>query len=704
MKLRNDIEPIMQLLNNQFTGPYLFLDNGSVINKNDIEHFLVVHAVDTSSWDLEVSKYIPVSTKRSYKKKEIKTEEEQYAELEAAQEQKEEEVSRDEQSVKLDNDSVLRLIAKSRKINCPSTTILDDSNWFICPIYKDMDGLYPLSYTKLSDDKGYRINIINVPLFKMDPNILNDENFKDWELNSMFIFNQLFSQNSQNKLGLSTQTVFVHKKIDKLTYLIKKAMDRLKITQKSRIKLGNILVDEVLTYVGQETYKQNKENIASAIKRKKGKDDKATKYDTKEVKIIDLIVAAYKRINSIAEKNEKPVPIRRESTFKNMLDKVVELEEIEHKQEAVEYIEYYKAKPDTETIPTIEEALVATKTLRASDYISSYITYINTSIYLSTLQTEKDAENMVKRLVEQHYLWPYFEGIKGCAHLSAGAMIADLDFRSTVHPSAIIKYLGLDNVVDVPERKPGEQMSRDDAIRIMRYLFEDYKGIQFRIQNNVKLGIPKFDINDEYIWEHFYNTDAIKTREQFELVMNIYQWPLLGNANIDIIFKHFPEFQNLVAYIWNNMNIIDIVNPDGTCKSTIKHRARNKKYDKVLTTYLSKNGKIEVKWSLGYNAELKSKILQVMFDSMIKHQNPYYVKEIYEPYRARLARRFEMQGVQVQDSVLFNMARRYTIQRFLEDLWIYCRRTNGWPTNGGTYYEAKLQGIHRHGLNPVVYK
>lgn len=703
MKLRNDIETIIHLLNNQFTGPYLFLDNGAVINKNDIEHFLVVHAVNTESWDREVASYNPPKTKRQYKKKEEKTEEERYAEFEASQSQLEEEVSRDEQSVTLSDDDILHLIAKTRKINCPSTTVLGDSNWFICPVYKGMDGLYPLSSTKLSDNKGYRVNIINVPLFKMDPNTLNDDNFKDWELNSMFLFNQLFTQNSENRLGLSAQTVFVHKRIDKLTYLIKKAMDRLKITQKTRIKLGNILVDEVLTYVGQETYKQNKENIAAAIKRKKGKEDKASKYDTKEVKIIDLIVAAYKRINIVAEKNDKHVPIRRETTFNNMLAKVIELEEQEHMIEANEYRKYYKEKYNTDI--SLDEALIATKTLKASDYISSYITYINTSIYLSIEQTEKDAENMVKRLVEQHYLWKYFEGIKGCAHISAGAIIADIDFRSTVHPSAIIRYLGLDNVIEAPKRNPGEKMPKDDAVRIMRYLFEDYKNIVYRMDNYRTFGIPPFvDEDDTYVWEHFYNSDVIISIKTFKLIKQIYQWPLLGEKSIEDIFETFPDFKNLVTYIWNNMNIIDIVNPDGTVKPTIKHRARSIKYDKVLATYLDKNGKIKVKLSLGYNAELKSKILQVMFDCMLKHGNPYYIEQIYKPYRARLQRRFEMQGQVPPDGVLFSMARRHTIQRFLEDLWMYCRRENGWPTNGGTYYEAKLQGIHRHGLNPAVYK
>lgn len=702
MKLKDHIEAILHLLNNPSVGPYIFLENGSVINKNDIEHFIVVHAMDTTAWDKEMARAsVPTTAtkKRGRKKIEEKTDEEKYAELAADDDQREEEISADEQSVFMNNDSILHLIAKSRKINCPSTTVLGDDNWFICPVYKHMDGLYPISFNKLPGTKGYRLNIISVPIFRIDPDTFNDENFKDWELNSMFIFNKLFSNNANNTLGLSTQTVFVHKKIERLNYLIKRAMDRLKITQKTRIKLGNILIDEVLVYVGQEAYTSNKENIARAIKKKKGSKEEISKYDLKDVKIIDMIVDAYKRINKMAEDEGKEVPIRRESTFNNILAKVVAEEEKEHQQAAIEYM-----NSEDEDI-TMEEALELTKTLRASDYISSFITYTNTNIYMSTYKSELDANSMVERLVKQHWLWKYFEGIKGVAHISAGAIISDIDFRSTVHPSAVLRYLGLDNVIDVPQRKPDEKITTDEAVRIMRYLYEDYKSINKRIESADTLGIPEFDEDDDYTWEHFYKTDAIQDVEEFNLIKKIYNDANLSGMNINDIMKKYPKFKELVDRIWNTVTIIDIMQPDGTLMPMIKKRAR-KKQDKVIATYLSKDGKIKVKYSLGYNAELKSKLLQVMFDSMIKAKNPYYILQVYASYRARLEERFRREGKDIEQckQTIFYMSRRFTIQRFLEDLWIYYRQAMGWSLNGGTYYQAKIQGIHRHGLNPAAYK
>lgn len=704
MKLREDVEAILQILNNSTMSPYLFQDNGSVINKNDIEHFVVVHARDISSWEKEVNKISNPPKKTRGRKKKVVEENEvsKYAEMESNEIEEEENLSKNEENVNLSDDDVYHLIAKQRKINIASTTILADNNWFICPVFKGMDGLYPLSFKRDNERKSYRINIIGVPIFELDPNTFNDENFKDWELNSMFMLNGLFEQNSANKLGLTAQTIFVHKKTSQLNYLIKKAMDRLKVTQRARIKLGNILIDEVLTYVGQDAYIANKENIARAIKRQTGEDDdkEITKYDLNDVKIIDKIVESYKKINEVAEKMEKTVPINREATFNNVLKVVVELEEQEHKEQALQY--------QQEEDVTYEEAYEATKTLRSSDYISSIITYTNTTTYMNMVAAENSSNSTLEKLVKQHELWSYFEGIKGVAHVSAGAIIADIDFRCTVHPSSVIRYLGLDNVSATPNRNPDEVMTDVEAVRIIRYLVNDYNNIINRSKNYTSLGIPKFDKNDIYVWEHFYKTDVIKTIADFDLIEKVYMYILSnGDINVNKTFNKFPTLKTWVTNIWNTLVIIDLMDADGNTIPTVKKRARQK-YDTIITTYLDKYGKIKTKKSLGYNAELKAKLLQVMFDCMIKHKSPYYIQQVYAPYRKRLEQRFIMQGEDPQSKgfkdKIFKMARRFTIQRFLEDLWKYVRNYYNWPLNGGTYYEAKLGGSHRHGLNPAMHK
>ena len=704
MKLREDVEAIIQILNNSAMSPFLFQDNGSVISKNDIEHFIVVHARNTDLYDEECRKLN--STKKPIKRRKKQVEEdeiEKYAEMEEKSIEEEENVGKDEQNVNLTDDEVYHLIAKQRKINIASTTILSDNNWFICPVFKGMDGLYPLSFKRDNDRKSYRVIVTSIPIFRINPNTFNDDNLKDWELNSMFMFNSLFEQNSANILGLTAQTIFVHKKSSQLNYLIKKAMDRLKVTQRARIKLGNILIDEVLTYVGQEAYIVNKENIAKAIKRSTDKSDKGkevTKYDVDDVKIIDQIEESFKKINNVAKEMGKTVPINRESTFNNILNILTQQEEEQHKLQAAKYQE--------EENVSFEEAYEATKTLRSKDYIPSIITYTNTLTYMNMVKAEDASNTTLEKLVKQHELWPYFEGIKGVAHVSAGAILADIDFRSTVHPSSVIRYLGLDNITATPNREENEEMSEMDAARIIRYLVNDCNNICHRNNQYQTLGIPKLDKNDIYTWEHFYKTDVIKTLDMFELIKKVYVYITLHNdLDVNKLFAEYPKLKDIVTNIWNTVEIIDMVTAEGKTVPTIKKRSRQK-YDTIVTTYLDKNGKIKTKKSLGYNSELKAKLLQVMFDCMIKHSSPYYIKEVYRPYRHRLEQRFKMQGLDPESKgckdKIFKMARRFTIQRFVEDLWKYVRNYYNWPLNGGTYYEAKLAGSHRHGLNPAVNK
>ena len=140
---------------------------------------------------------------------------------------------------------------------------------------------------------------------------------------------------------------------------------------------------------------------------------------------------------------------------------------------------------------------------------------------------------------------------------------------------------------------------------------------------------------------------------------------------------------------------------------TVKKRARSKK-DAILTTYITSDGKVKVKRSLGYNAKLKSRLV-LMFECMLKSKNEFYIgsKEdhtgIYWGYRHRLSELFRMQGLDPEEkkNIIHLRARRRTIQLFVEQLWIWARKFLGYPTNGGTYYEAKLHGKHLQGLDPA---
>lgn len=502
--------------------------------------------------------------------------------------------------------------------------------------------------------------------------------------------------------------IFIHKKDDLETKTIRNAVNRLETTQRTRIKLGNILVDEVLTFVGQGAYTFNKENIAQAKKDEKGNTEEVTEYDTADVKTIDLIVDAYKKINATAtELGVKTVPLRRESEYNKTMKVLIEKEKEEHQQRAEEKLEqwnndstlYTKWKTKREKIsnktfseePSIESALIATKTLLPSDYISSYITYLNTQGYMAAVKNEKDANLVVNKLVHTSWLWPYIEGIKGCGEITAAYILADIDFRSTIHPSSVLRYLGLDNVTVVPERKPGDTMSKDELARIFRFLIHNYKSI---VERSKEKDMP--ELNQANFYK--YATDMVDKWEEFECIRKVYQSPAFMEMSIEEMVAHSKDFKQLVDKVWNRIEVIEYEGKDGKYIPTIKKRARSKK-DTVITTYLTSEGKIATKKSLGYNAKLKSRIIEIMFDSMTKAGNPYYYKEIYLNYKKRLEEKYKLQGMEVDKMRIHRQARRVAVQIFIEDLWMWVREHHQWPTNNGTYYEAKLKA--KHGQNKV---
>ena len=164
-------------------------------------------------------------------------------------------------------------------------------------------------------------------------------------------------------------------------------------------------------------------------------------------------------------------------------------------------------------------------------------------------------------------------------------------------------------------------------------------------------------------------------------------------VSIEEIVSSSKDFKQLVDKVWNRIEVIEYEGKDGKYIPTIKKRARSKR-DTVITTYLTSDGKIATKKSLGYNAKLKSRIIEIMFGSMMKARNPYYYGEIYLNYKKRLEAKYKLQGIEIDQMRIHRQARRVAVQIFIEDLWMWAREYHQWPTNNGTYYEAKLNAKH----------
>ena len=707
MKLKDNCELVMQLLNSQFTSSYLeFEEDGSTIDKMDIEHFVLIHTTNPIKWEKEHYSIKKKTSTRSRKNSQMSEDE-----LIAMEEAQEEELGKGEEKVSISRSDELHLIRKLRKINCGSMSILGDNGWFICPVYTGMTTLNPVISTKLPNKKGYKLIILSTPLMVFPKDTFTKENLNSWELNSILKINYMAP------VGMMAMSVFIHKREDIKTKTIRNAVNRLETTQRTRIKLGNILIDEVLTKVGQEAYVENKEQHAQAAKDSIGDSTEVTEYDTKDVKIIKLIEDAYVRINkTAADMGVKEIPIRRKPTFLKVLSEVSRIEKEEADKVTRERLDEWMDKPDlfkkwrtkykkmtgldVADEPNWYWASIATKKLASSDYIPLYLTYLNAKGYMEMKKIEEDAKRVVSELVHDTWLWPYIEGIKGCAEITAAYIRSDIDFRSTVHPSSVLRYIGLDTVADKPQRKDGQMMTDEDLAKIVRFLFHNYESIKKRELEDTALPAIREDT--------FYKfaTDMVSTWREFNAVSYVINSASLARLTLREVYEIplFDDFSNLVDKVWNSIDIVEYVNPEGRLIPTIKKHARSKK-DAIITTYLTADGKIGTKRSLGYNSRLKARLVEIMFGSMMKNGNPYYYGEIYLNYKKRLEQKYRKQGIDLEAAKMgmriHRQARRLAVQVFIEDLWMYARQVFGYPLNGGTYYEAKLKRTHGHGAADI---
>ena len=720
MLLKNHVEAACLIINNAAQGPFVIDElTGELMNKVNIEHFVILHSMNPDELNKDICS--PPKKKRKKKSNEefdaldakgkkeyIEKEADQRLAEQAAYEEvdEDEELGRGEESISISEEAELRYIARSRKINQPSLTVLTDNGWFLCPVYKGMTELRPMVLQQLDRKKGYRVIISKKVIMQFGPVVpFREDNYKDWEINSMFILNQMFD-NTPNPYKLHAESIFIHKRIDIHTHDLKSAISRYETTQRTRIKLSNTLVDEVLIHVGQERFTDNKEKLAILDGKKKEKEN-LTKNDTDDVKIIAHITNAYNRINEKAEELGKKVPINLESTFNNIIKEVAKDDEELHKKEAEEWVELKKLEAEKDpsvTVPDYDEAYDLTNILRTKDLITSFVTYLNVKVYVNAYANETDAKKVVVKLAQEDDLWEFAKGITGFGEIPFAYIQANINWRLATHPSAVIRYLGLDNVVDVPKREDGSTMTDDEAREYIDFIINDVA----RKVNQEREGAEI--TRENFSWE--YKTDALETYDEYmfskDFCMNEFEGltydgirEKLKTMDLAEIDDKYPDFADYLVSLWSRISI-EYHQINGVVVPVVKKRARAKK-DTVISSYIDKNGKVKFKKSLGYNAKIKSRLIEIAFGQIMKSKNEYYYGTLYKNKKQFYLQRAEDAGdVPKNINMVAHMrARRYAVQILIEEFWKYARTYYGLPLNGGTYYEAKLHGSHGHGFDPA---
>lgn len=130
------------------------------------------------------------------------------------------------------------------------------------------------------------------------------------------------------------------------------------------------------------------------------------------------------------------------------------------------------------------------------------------------------------------------------------------------------------------------------------------------------------------------------------------------------------------------------VGPDG------KGRSRRSEH-LVTRPYTAKDGTEKEKQSITYNPFLKTKLMGVLIGCMVKAGNKdgnNKYDKVYRDYKNRLENHPNHQAK--TPAHRNNMAKRYAIKIFLQDLYAYWRAAEGYEVHP-PYHEAKLGIVHR---------
>ena len=123
--------------------------------------------------------------------------------------------------------------------------------------------------------------------------------------------------------------------------------------------------------------------------------------------------------------------------------------------------------------------------------------------------------------------------------------------------------------------------------------------------------------------------------------------------------------------------------PDGKGRSRAKEHL-------VDWTYIDKDGKEQTKKGISFNPFLKTKLIGVLGSSFVKTKGPY--RDIYDNYKHRIT---HMPAHSEKSKAhLNNMAIRYTVKRFLIDLYVAWRKLEGLPV-ADEYSKGKLGINHK---------
>ena len=342
-------------------------------------------------------------------------------------------------------------------------------------------------------------------------------------------------------------------------------------------------------------------------------------------------------------------------------------------------------------------------------YIRDSADYNLMTSYMMLVDSEEQATKVLKGYVESHPMWDaFFKHVSGCGTLMAACCLAYLDPYKARHASCFIRYCGLDTVRNVDEFGNLVSFTKDGRFKHVRekydYVYRDtgakYTG---KVHETLVEIIDRGRPTEQKLYEYTASDGCILDK--------VLRTGVDENGNDAICYEYINEedAQEAIEKYGENIYIGDT--------APLEHGRRMG--DTTEVEYVDSKGNKQWKRSITYNPIIKSKLIGVLADCIIKasgdkaeseeyittasgkqrkskpfqrvtgdfHDKGHYRWDVFEPYMTRLDNSAYHKDKSKPEK--YRMAKRYMIKQFLKDLW------SAWRFNEGlevtvSYPEAKL--------------
>jgi hypothetical protein len=310
------------------------------------------------------------------------------------------------------------------------------------------------------------------------------------------------------------------------------------------------------------------------------------------------------------------------------------------------------------------------------DLIHDFTDWALTKTWISAVEDEDLLLSAMKDEMKSFDIWRfYLENVNGVGPSIGSTIIALFDIREADYVSSFWKYAGLDTVNNVTEDESENEP-------VYRLLLEDPWGVKGGHKGAYIF--PEGDANKKQVYEE----KSFKFKKGSSEV-------IISNPNLYNVINPGDH----IAIFPGGANIAVIEDKDDSpLFSGVYGEGRSRKEShQEMREYTNKDGVIDIKKGLTYNPKIKTVLLGVLSDTLIK-SNPHY-RKIYWDYKNRIIndpRRKDRDGKHLlPDGRITKMATRYMIKMFVLNLWVAWKYIENLPILRAPYHMEKLGlGFH----------